>query len=142
METAPQTKSSSTGPARVCCNRHALVSSAAEVKAPGLCETYDWGSKEGTEVKTRGFLFLGRGRLLLQVSEGRAGTVWLPRCRGHQPTTRLHESAFSLVEASPRLAPFPLQRTDAGSLCAHRGGDVQSRHRQQLSQFAETFLPF
>ena len=78
METAPQNQVliHGGGPARVCCDQHALMPSpAAEVKALGLCEPYDRGSKEGTGVETGGFLFLGRGSCLLQVSEGGAGTV-------------------------------------------------------------------
>lgn len=61
MEAAPQTRSSPMGPARVRWAQHALISSAAaEAKAPALCEPYGQGSKEGTEVKTRGFFVSGK----------------------------------------------------------------------------------
>lgn len=65
------------------------------MKAPGLREPYDQGSKEGTGVETGGFLLLGRGSHLLQVSEGGAGTLWLLRGSGHQPMTRLGVSLLA-----------------------------------------------
>lgn len=54
-----------------------------------LCEPHNQGSSGNTGAETGGFLFLARGRRLLQVSEGGAGTVWLLRCSGYQPMTRL-----------------------------------------------------
>lgn len=62
------------------------TSPAAKEKGPALCEPHNQGSNES---ETREFLFLARGSHLLQGSDGAAGTVWLLRCSGHQPMTRL-----------------------------------------------------
>lgn len=147
MEVAPRTRSSPMGPARVCWAQHALISSpAAEVKAPALREPYGQGSKEGTEVKTRGFFVSGKRQAATSAGLQRwsrnslAPEVQWPPAHDQTPGVSLLAwrslAAFGSFQRERCGPPMPAAPVPAGE------GTCRASTGSSCPSLRKLFLPF